>query len=410
MVTIASWLTVLNLFISIYALPCEFGPGSRDDGTCSADSALVSLRQLVVQRQRGQGAEQLDVGAVGKESSRLSPACGGGRLLPEIYLLGAPKCGTTELAGDMTISGIAPVPTLSTIGPLAPGFDKEFHYFLRSYREGNSYHSDSDVERSGEIWFESMPACNESVTAAGQRMITADYTPTQLALAPPGDGYRIVRTLFPSDQGVVDIDLPHTLQTIYSHYMGASINRVRFIVNFREPLARMQSHWYHMYQTSALSVPFLLAANFSEEVRLAVDGYLQGQLSMVLWYSLYGRQVKQYLAAFTPSQFFFLPFLYFINLAKTEVCDELSHFLDYPVTCRPPRPANESSTSMHFEHPSVEADVAPDLIARFQHTIAGENELLVQQLIMAHQQGATLAQFAGSPSVSAIKEWLTAGW
>jgi len=406
MVNIASWLAVLNLISSISALPCEYGSGNLD-GACTADLAMVSLRQLVVQRHRRHRGEQLNLSSVGATKWQ-SPTCAGGRLLPEVYVLGPPKSATTEISEDMNASGIVSVAAVSTQGSYysdsPAGSPKEFHYFLRSYRSANHTF---DVARSGQVWFESLPACSEP-TDEGERMITADYTPNHLAMAPPGSGFSIVRTSLPSDAGFVAIDMPQTLLSIYSHYMGAAINRVRFIINLREPLSRMQSHWYHMRVRGINAIPFLLAANFSEDVRIAVDGYEQGRISLILWFGLYGRQLQQYVAAFAPSQFFLLPYLYYTSVAKAEVCGALSLFLDYPLTCEAVIPASEAS--MHTDHPSVEEDVAPDLIERFQQTIAAEKELLVQQLTMAHQQGATLAHFAGSPSAAAVEEWLTRGW
>jgi len=358
----------------------------------------------VVQRQRRHRGEQLDVN-IERRSKGLSPTCANGRLLPEVYLLGSSKCATTELATELMDSGLVSAAAVSTAGPMFPGFDKEFHYFFRWWRSANYT---IDVETLGRDLLESMPACSESLVG-GQRMITGDYTPNHLALVPPGDGYRLTGATYPNDNEMGAIDLAHTLHSIYSNYLGAATNRVRFIVNMREPLSRMQSAWYqHLSGNSIMGIPFIMQANFSEDLRLAVDGFEQGEISLLMWYSLQGRQLQQYLAVWESGQFFLQPYRYYVNLAKAEVCDELSHFLAYPVTCSEVVPVNEAA--MHHSHPSIEDDAAPDLIERFQQLVAAENKLLVQQLTMAHQQGATLAHFAGSPSIAAVEEWLTGGW
>eukprot|EP00971_Amphidinium_carterae_P309308 6146677-Amphidinium_carterae.1 len=97
MAFIALWLTVLS-FLWTSAVQCDAGLHSLDD-TCALDSPLVSLRQLLVKSQK---AKQSHV----DRRSALPATCAEGRLLPEVYLLGAPKCGTTELADDLMQSGI----------------------------------------------------------------------------------------------------------------------------------------------------------------------------------------------------------------------------------------------------------------------------------------------------------------
>jgi len=361
---------------------------------------MVSLRQLLVHVHK---AGQSDATSHLRER-RLSPFCAGGKLLPEIYILGGPKCGTTELSEDMMLSGIQSVAALSDAGPYFPGFMKEFHYFIRRWRAENHTW---ELDASRESWFASMPPCTEG-SGSGERPISGDFSPTQLALASPGDGWRISDTQDPQDVNIVDINLPQTLHSFYSHLVGADSNRVRFIVNFREPLSRMQSHWYHRLILGNASIPFKLGANFSEDVKRAVDEFGQGRVSMQLWYSLYGRQVRQYLAAFSPEQFIFIPYLYYVKFAKAEVCSTLSDFVGYPVSCK--GVVNADETWLHNDHPTVEEDVPADLIERFQDMIADDNRLLVQQLCTGFQGGATLAHFLETPSAEAVEAWLKEGW
>eukprot|EP00971_Amphidinium_carterae_P249667 4955492-Amphidinium_carterae.1 len=197
--------------------------------------------------------------------------------------------------------------------------------------------------------------------------------------------------------------MARALEVYYSHYLGADSKRVRFIVNFREPLARMQSHWYHS-KNEKMTMPFYAGDSFTEDVRLTIDEFEQGNVMLPLWYSLYGRQVQRYLSAFNPNQFIFIPYHYYVYLAKGQVCETLSHFLNYPVTCKDVKAKED--TLKHYHHPTVEEEVPSDLMQRFQDTIAGENRLLVEQLSLAYQEGATLANFLG---FSGVEAWLKAG-
>eukprot|EP00971_Amphidinium_carterae_P343311 6482986-Amphidinium_carterae.1 len=71
MANFRSWLIVLN-FISVCAWRCE-----NED----AASATVSLRQLVVQKNRGWSDASMVT------DDKLPAICAGGKLLPEAYLL-----------------------------------------------------------------------------------------------------------------------------------------------------------------------------------------------------------------------------------------------------------------------------------------------------------------------------------
>jgi len=334
----------------------------------------------------------------------ISPVCAEDKLLPEVYLLGAPKCGTTELADDLMMSGIRTIAETSSVGPIFPGYWKEWHFFLRWWRWNNNTW---DLENFREDWFADMPSCSTSGNAA-ERNIAGDFSVTQTALVPLGDGWSLVDTELPGDVHVGDINLPQTLSAIYSYYVGTGMHKLKFIINFREPLSRMQSHWYHMNETHLLSMNFDLSANFSQDVARASDEFEQGRITLLLWYSLYGRQVQQFMSAFSPNQFIFIPYLYYLQLAKEEVCSTMSEFLRYPVTCKEVVEAN--TTFNHHDHPSLEEDVSPSLMERFQRTIADENRLLVEQLLAGYQEGATLPQFQGSPSFEAIDAWLRGGW
>eukprot|EP00971_Amphidinium_carterae_P007873 155748-Amphidinium_carterae.1 len=126
------------------------------------------------------------------------------------------------MADDLMQSGIQSVAEVSSAGPWSPWDEKEFHFFLRCLRR-NNYTWDLEVAR--QAWFDSMPSCNAS-DQAGDRRIIGDFTPNHLALVPPANGWTLVGLVHPADKHAADMNLPQSLQVIYSYYLGLDMSRV----------------------------------------------------------------------------------------------------------------------------------------------------------------------------------------
>eukprot|EP00403_Amphidinium_massartii_P004983 CAMPEP_0178373656 /NCGR_PEP_ID=MMETSP0689_2-20121128/1972_1 /TAXON_ID=160604 /ORGANISM="Amphidinium massartii, Strain CS-259" /LENGTH=347 /DNA_ID=CAMNT_0019993599 /DNA_START=193 /DNA_END=1233 /DNA_ORIENTATION=+ len=325
--------------------------------------------------------------------SSLNNFCMEGRLVPEVYLLGASKSASTSLATEMHAQGIGNPHNINYTSPGWP--DKEFAFF-DSYL--NWTNSTLDFGRMKQAWLDCMPGCPASSTS---RSIIADFTPMNLAYTALGPNLR------PSSRvnigGMMDFfSLPSALRHFYGSAMGRQIT---FIALLREPLARMQSAWYqskavqhpglgilYNYTSSGGYVPDAHAgssgASFAEDLLLAINEFSQGRTTMLMWSSIYGRQLQDWLRKFHAQQFTLIPYRYYTTIAPAEVCNGISQRLRMTITCNPS--ALSSHQSNVRPHPSLEEDVTLDLQQQFQELIAPENQLLREVLLDAHHRGSSL--------------------
>ncbi|CAE8608653.1 unnamed protein product, partial [Polarella glacialis] len=132
-------------------------------------------------------------------STSLAPAatssslCSSGRLLPEFYVLGAPKCGTTSLAElAMRQLGVQPA-IMPRYDHLAAAFDgefsndesflsqKEFHFFDLLAAEANPEVL-GNATHVRELWLRVLPICPPRARA---KQVLADFTAVNLVHAFP---------------------------------------------------------------------------------------------------------------------------------------------------------------------------------------------------------------------------------
>jgi len=388
------------------------------DGVCESHSPGLLLTQLRVQAQRlapggientmqdsgmQGGARQVaasdDGLATNSTDGRL---CNRGKLLPELYVLGAQKSGTTEFAVDLMDSGILSAASQR----VHSGLEKEWHFFEYWLVDHDHYWQQG---LAMEDWYNALPACDDIRFLRRERVILADFTPSNLRFVPLGEN---MQRSGPSAFGHTDVaavNLPVSLHRFY----GDLSNRVTFVVLMREPLSRMQSAWYHSQAWKARhgrTMPGMHGSSFQEDLLASVDEAEEHRLSMLMWGSLYGRQLHGYLSEFHASQFVLVPYKYYTEHAEKEVCAALASRIEYHISCKHIREGAWVPNS--HAHPSLQEDVSPELLRRFNDFIAPENALLEEVLLRAFNEGATLPAFHpdGPPDHLALRAWLTAGW
>jgi len=366
------------------------GPSGEEDGGRPATRSAVALRE---EARRAQHARTADVGSrAPQHSSSAASLCVGGKLVPEFYLLGYPKCGTTTLADDLRDVGVR-----SNVEP-----EKEAHFF--EFR----FLAEMDYSEISSAWFEA----SENCTSPEPKRVIGDYTPDNMRLVPPPDDWAVenlpdIGDLSRPDAGRFNLPL---LFTSYL-YTGAS-SRLTFAVMVRETLARFQSSWYFYHFDLDGHNHTWLSANgtFSKFVSNSI-ARAEGSHDYVfrLWGGLYGRHLQAWLEYFHPSQFYFIPFLHYMRPGgKAIVFGELEGRLGVPL------PATEREAASHSNsnsHPSLDEDLSPELQARFRAFIAPEVNLLVDTLAACSTQGMGLANFSGTlGSAADVRTWLEAGW
>merc|ERR1719493_692079 len=90
--------------------------------------------------------------------------CYRGKSLPQLYVLGAPKCGSTSIAIDATNAGVQ-----------CAGNVKEFNFWgkaaIREFKQNET--------KIIEEWMRGMPKCE-----LDHRLLVADFSPKYLSIVP----------------------------------------------------------------------------------------------------------------------------------------------------------------------------------------------------------------------------------
>ena len=155
------------------------------------------------------------------------PLCVAGRQLPELFLLGAQKCGTTSLARQLVQHGVR----------LSHSFDDGIAF--SNGKEPHFFNTPERYERGIEHYASIFPPC-------GRDVLTMDATPDYLL-----------------DNS--------SLGRLASMYGSARLERTTFAVLLCEPLQRAQSAFYHMKSHPVAGIATPSSATFSDFVKDDAD-------------------------------------------------------------------------------------------------------------------------------------------
>mmetsp|Transcript_27547 Transcript_27547/g.50453 ORF Transcript_27547/g.50453 Transcript_27547/m.50453 type:complete len:429 (+) Transcript_27547:107-1393(+) len=377
--------------------------------------ASESLERNVVVKEKVTAAEDVEEGDR-NGAGVIKRICWRHKVLPNVFVLGAQKAGTSFMADVLRASGVVNV---QDYAPKINRYKKEWHFFDKAMwlrRKGQW-----NFQSVAKAWYGSFPDCGtkvwrshrteRSVSLQSASLRLADFTPVNLCLTNPGHWYgsRIPVAIQSTRFNATAIDLPLTL----SHLYGAASGQVRFIVQLREPLARMQSAWYmHGRQGKGRRFP-----KFRQELRFVLKQWSNSIIDEGLWRGLYGRQLQAWFVHFHASQFSIIPYRYMNSLHydTAVVCRAIAGHLKHPLRCshfkRLARTFTKRSGKSH--HPSLETDVPPDLLSQVWDKLSNETKLLEAALKHAHQRGAVMPYL--HPGVKAellqtVRTWLQRGW
>eukprot|EP00971_Amphidinium_carterae_P178012 3530332-Amphidinium_carterae.1 len=163
------------------------------------------------------------------DTFQLRGVCQKGKLIPNVYILGAMKAGTTMMAYLLDESGCHHMSR-----PWKKDA-KEWHFF--DEHETSMRHMRNSMKRA--YWLRALPKCGKNAGKASVRL--GDWTPLNLAMTQHGK-YKLRRPL-------TTVDLPPLLHFFY----GVSAAHVRFIVMTREPVSRMHSELWSRRRPSSHS-------------------------------------------------------------------------------------------------------------------------------------------------------------
>jgi len=323
------------------------------------------------------------------EQPTRGPLCKKGKLLPELYIIGGKNTGTTSLYTDLALhSGLDAAPNDRT---------KEWNF----WRTWESDHQSSSlsavaVRQEKEEWFSALPKC------PAQRKIIGDFSVTNLFLTPMG------ADMFHSrDYGfggmAEDWNVPLHLKDIY----GDLSSNITIVVILREPLARLQSEWYHTKPLHNCK-GCMSKDTFGEALPFNIDLARKqpAEISDWLWKGYYARQLEDWFHYFDPSQFVIVPMKLYVGEDTELVPQALSRHLDTDLG----EWYQASHLNGHFK-PPLSKDAKPKDEAAFRELMEPENERLFRLLTDASLKGASLVGYdGGAGSESEVRQWLESQW
>jgi len=343
--------------------------------------------------------------------------CDQGKLLPELYLIGAQKAGTSTFSSD-----------LESLGVLSAGAWKEYHYFDKFGGISMTEHSPEAVADQHQDWLSKLKLCPTNWSGTGvNRRVVADYTPSNLRSVPLPAGTTPTGThwgLWFLSNSAADVDDENQMnvpRTLAEFYPGQLRKQVTFVVMLREGLARMQSAWYSSSATDAIDTTMwqqcadCKADSFPEALEHTLDKAERTPpvIDDWLWASMYARHIHVWLKYFESQQFFFIPYQeYVVKQGKRRICKTLIRQLKVNLDCDK---LKEGAHRNAHEHPDLEDDLPYTSLRRFHKVIEPENARLVEILVTLQDNGATLsglftdAPLRGTPT-DLIRTWLKSGW
>eukprot|EP00931_Biecheleriopsis_adriatica_P116728 TRINITY_DN92338_c0_g1_i1.p1 TRINITY_DN92338_c0_g1~~TRINITY_DN92338_c0_g1_i1.p1 ORF type:complete len:634 (+),score=81.76 TRINITY_DN92338_c0_g1_i1:91-1992(+) len=303
--------------------------------------------------------------------------CISGHIVPELFVIGAQKSGTTTLAYQlMAVPGI--------IGRrLTPGATQDA---VMTWKEAHTFTQDLNGSDQLQAWLQGYPTCTHET-----RIVTMDATPNYLFH-------------------------PNTPQRLQQQY-GSASSRLTFAVVLREPLSRMQSAFYH-YQASAREWGTQHAEVFEQSFKQYVEQLMRSNgthhellqpADDPFFNSRYADQLENYFSTFDSHQFMISPF----SLLR-ESGSFARHIAE---RLRLPHLAETFGREFtnHHNHPLLEAEFSestpalPEVHAFVEHSAGAKS--VADILVKDSGKGADLFAFDGDRhSADFIATWLAKSW
>lgn len=338
--------------------------------------------------------------------------CQADKQLPDLYVIGQQKCGTSSIAEDLMEAGVRNVH--------GPFNDKEFHFFDAVTRLDYSLVGEEGRQANINAWYGWMPDCPqpESISYVSSlllhppRVVLADFTPGYSSIVPRPEGYEPTGPWLPVYDA--DANIPVKMRELYG---DEASDRLTLAMMIREPLSQMQSAWYHAESFGFTNVcQSCEAASFKDALGSLMNGLHQErpQYTQWLWNVMYARQLEEWLTHFKASQFYIVPTNIYSRGDSTAICNDLTSRLGFSMQCSKEVPdggeAEGTSHAWTHEHPSLDED-AGEFREQFDAIMNVENDHLVKLLARSNAEGLGLANFAGPVGdEEAVRQWLFAGW
>jgi len=296
--------------------------------------------------------------------------CMKGKLIPELYVLGAMKASTTSLAAQLDKSTTIHFPFKKAAKGARKGRNgvrgiKELHFF------------DQPVTIDDRpSWLEHFNNCSR-FNRKNLRAVTVDATPAYLRKQ-------------------------IAAKRIASFY-GPMKSKVKFAVILREPLGRAQSAFHHLKQKQDAGIPQNMDFN------TLVDMHLKNgtDIHEIMWGSQYAQQLESYFQEFDSSQFFIAPFGFNIDPHNhgitTPFVEELWNSVDANIGMY----RRDEHKNIH-SHPPLEQDLEETTLTRARANYSSISKDLAK--LLATSDAKLFGYTATIKTEANIQNWLENGW
>lgn len=311
--------------------------------------------------------------------------CIDGRLVPSFYLIGAQKAATSSFAADLVDHAGKKV-VLAEMTTWSDGqrmlFSKELHFFDNSHR----------FQKGKQFWLDHWPQCPST------HMVAADFTPSYLSTW----------------------EAAMRLKQMY----GPQSWKLSFLIILREPLARMQSSYYHGISDGWVSNQY---KTFQLYVEAAVWKYRHGKYrkfhdcvptpsvgkdffgtsGVPFSLSLYLQQIKHWTVHFNPNQIMIAPMKAYIKpKGGKKLVNMVSSWNGLDVKTLPKQKVQKKAPHLNTHpHPTVAQDLKPQTFIKIKQIFnqATGPHKLAALLSPLMNQGLVLY---GYPGKSSNRNWI----
>lgn len=321
--------------------------------------------------------------------------CMGGVKVPQLYLLGAQKAGTTTMARDFFDAGIESAATKPRTKELHALDDlcglKHMRLQTVADWSGKVLSGVCPTDGSAKvIWLKQF-----NRTCAETEAPLSDMTPENLRM--PG--------------------LPPTLGAWY----GEDKSRLGFIVALREPLQRMHSGYYQSMTVNPLFANESRFATFSDYASTAMKRASRLVAASVgsklardytldqLYRSMYYLNLKPWLDHFEPRQFVLVPMMrYFDSVeARREVVATVHTRFGAAASAERVLIAGEKHAR---PHPSLADDVGEEMASKLQRFFEQDTLFLVKEIVGGLRRNLVLSGYKGDGSQGSVHTYLVENW
>jgi hypothetical protein len=279
---------------------------------------------------------------------------------------------------------------------------KEWHFW-------EHFATGADQQKARNSFFKALGACPKD------RLVLGDYSINNLAAVPLPKGMELSQCSCqeqpPVQQGG---DAPRLLKAAYGQEASKNITLMAML---REPMARMQSSWYHAKAenfSSYWGYQDCCTTSFEDALERIVNtvetGYYGPGMAGTgsVWASMYGWQLEEWLKYFSPSQLIVVPYKAYTGGTKASVCRELSKRMRAPMDCD--AGAARFMENVH-SHKSFREEIGTALSERMAKVMEADKVRLISVLARAHAEGARLESYSGVMNdVAALQSWLEENW